>query len=118
MDGDYGPQEAAMRAYLRDGERRAGALGNRGPIRFGADGKLDAAIVESYWKHGFYVLQGVVGPQELAELRTAVIHPLELPQGRFERRVRVPAGRYGAVLRSAVNGCLLIILQKSGAARA
>src|SRR6476620_6322636 len=28
------------------------------------------------------------------ELRTAVIHRLELPQGRFERRVPLPPGRY------------------------
>src|SRR4051812_26139577 len=29
-----------------------------------------------------------------AELRTAAIHRLELPQGRFERRIPLPAGRY------------------------
>jgi HSP20 family protein len=51
------------------------------------------------------------------ELRTAVIHRLELPQGRFERRVRLPAGRYGAVRRSAADGCLLINLKKSEAFR-
>jgi HSP20 family molecular chaperone IbpA len=49
------------------------------------------------------------------ELRTAIIHRLELPQGRFERRVRLPAGRYSGVRRSARNGCLLITLQKPGA---
>lgn len=49
------------------------------------------------------------------ELRTAVIHRLELPQGRFERRVRLPAGRYSTVRRSAADGCLLIILKKSEA---
>lgn len=49
-----------------------------------------------------------------AELRTAIIHRLELPQGRFERRVRLPAGRYSAVRRSEANGCLLITLQKLG----
>jgi hypothetical protein len=27
----YGSEEAAMQAYLRDGERKAFALGNRGP---------------------------------------------------------------------------------------
>lgn len=52
-----------------------------------------------------------------AELRTAIIHRLELPQGRFERRVRLPAGHYGAVHRSATDGCLLIVLQKSGGFR-
>ena len=37
---DYGPEEAAMQAYLRDGERRAAGLGNRGPIRFTPAGEL------------------------------------------------------------------------------
>jgi len=49
-----------------------------------------------------------------AALRTAVIHRLELPQGRFERRVALPAGRYDAVERSAANGCLLLSLRKAG----
>ncbi|MGA8154862.1 MAG: Hsp20/alpha crystallin family protein [Rhodoplanes sp.] len=52
-----------------------------------------------------------------AELGTAVIHRLELPQGRFERRVRLPAGRYNAIRRSAADGCLVITLEKSGALR-
>jgi HSP20 family molecular chaperone IbpA len=52
------------------------------------------------------------------QLRSAVIHRLELPQGRFERRIRVPAGRYGSIDRRAVHGCLLITLQKSEASRA
>lgn len=48
-----------------------------------------------------------------AELQRAIIHRLELPQGRFERRVRLPAGRYTAVRRSEADGCLLITLEKS-----
>ena len=47
-----------MADYSRAGEARARALGNRGPIRFDADGKLDRAILDSYWTHGFYVLRG------------------------------------------------------------
>jgi HSP20 family molecular chaperone IbpA len=47
------------------------------------------------------------------ELRTAVIHRMELPQGRFERRVRLPAGRYKAIERSVANGCLVISLDKA-----
>lgn len=47
-------------------------------------------------------------------LQTAVIHRLELPQGRFERRVRLPAGRYTTVSRSAADGCLVITLEKAG----
>ena len=52
-----------------------------------------------------------------AELRTAVIHRLELPQGRFERRVRLPRSGYDSVRRSACHGCLLITLQKAGTRR-
>jgi len=52
-----------------------------------------------------------------AALRTAIIHRLELPQGRFERRVRLPAGRYASVRRAMANGCLLITLEKAGVPR-
>jgi len=48
------------------------------------------------------------------ELRTAIIHRLELPQGQFERRIRLPAGRYASVRRSTANGCILITLEKAG----
>ncbi len=48
-----------------------------------------------------------------AELQTAVIHRLELPQGRFERRVRLPAGTYNRISRAARDGCLVITLEKS-----
>src|SRR5262249_27238051 len=52
-----------------------------------------------------------------AELRTATIHRLELPQGRFHRRLRLPAGRYSDVRRTATNGCLVIALRKAGVGR-
>jgi HSP20 family molecular chaperone IbpA len=45
-------------------------------------------------------------------LRTAIIHRLELPQGRFYRRLHLPAGRYSGVRRAVVDGCLVITLQK------
>jgi len=46
-------------------------------------------------------------------LRTAVIHRMELPQGRFERRVPLPYGRYGQVTRQVVDGCLIVSLRKA-----
>jgi HSP20 family protein len=51
------------------------------------------------------------------ELLTATIHRLELPQGRFERRLRLPPGRYSTVQRRSVDGCLLITLTKTGMSR-
>jgi hypothetical protein len=65
---DYGAEEAAMQAYLRDGERRAFALGNRGPIQFTADGAVHPDILEAYWRCGFYVFEGVLMADELADI--------------------------------------------------
>jgi HSP20 family molecular chaperone IbpA len=50
-------------------------------------------------------------------LRTATIHRLELPQGRFYRRLSLPAGRYATVRRAVVDGCLVITLQKAESSR-
>jgi hypothetical protein len=74
---DYGPEEAAMRAYCEDGERRAYALGNRGPIRFGSDGRVHPDILEAYWRHGFYVFEGVLQPEELADIEADVLEILD-----------------------------------------
>jgi hypothetical protein len=68
----YGVHEQAMAAYLRDGERRALDLGNRGPIRFNADGSLDRGILDAYGRCGFYVFTDVLDPSELEDLRTDV----------------------------------------------
>ena len=68
VQADYGPEEAAMQAYLAEGERRAFALGNRGPIRFLSDGSLAPDILDAYWRCGFYVFEGVIGAEELADV--------------------------------------------------
>ena len=47
-----------------------------------------------------------------AQLRNARIHRLELPQGRFERRIALPVGRY-TITRFAENGCVGLRLAKS-----
>ena len=52
-----------------------------------------------------------------AELATAVIHRLELPQGRFERRLRLPNGRYNDIRRTTADGCLVVVLRKVEATR-
>ncbi|UTD30697.1 Hsp20/alpha crystallin family protein [Bradyrhizobium sp. WD16] len=46
------------------------------------------------------------------ELRNARILRLELPQGRFERRIALPPGRY-SVSRFATHGCIGLRLAKS-----
>ena len=71
---------------------------------------VDPDRVEAVIEDGTLLVAGlrVLPP----ELQTATIHRLELPQGRFEKRVRLPAGRYVNVRRSMANGCLLITLEK------
>ena len=62
----------AMAAYIAEGEARALALGNRGPIRLDAEGRLEKSILDAYWRTGFYVFENVLGAEELAELRADV----------------------------------------------
>jgi len=76
---------------------------------------VDADQVDARIEGADLVISGVrVLPREL---QTAVIHRLELPQGRFERRVRLPGGQYRGVRRSASHGCLLVTLEKAEARR-
>lgn len=55
----------------------------------------------------------ISGRRELpSQLCDAVIHRLELPQGRFFRRIALPVGRYEKLYRSAIDGCILVTLEK------
>lgn len=74
---DYGPEQAAMQAYLEAGAARAQALGNRGPIRFEADGSIARDILDAYWRTGFYVFEGVIGVAERADLERDLEQVLE-----------------------------------------
>ncbi len=47
------------------------------------------------------------------EARAAFVHRLELPRGPFERRIPLPAGRYGALVRRLSQGCLFVSLRKA-----
>jgi ectoine hydroxylase-related dioxygenase (phytanoyl-CoA dioxygenase family) len=70
---DFGTQTDAMQVYLAEGERRALALDNRGPIRLNDDGSPDQSILDAYWKYGFYVFRGVISESELADIEADVI---------------------------------------------
>jgi HSP20 family protein len=73
-------------------------------------GEIEAAIVD-----GDLMIAGTRALPR--ELRSAVIHRLELPQGRFERRVRLPVGSYRQPRRLVADGCLLVRLEKAEASR-
>jgi hypothetical protein len=74
---DYGAFEGAMQAYFREGEARARALDNRGPIRVAEDGSVHPDILNAYRRYGFYVFEGVIQPRELAELEADYLDLME-----------------------------------------
>jgi len=45
-------------------------------------------------------------------LRRGHFHRLEIPHGRFERRIELPAGGYELRVRELVNGCLVLGLRR------
>jgi HSP20 family molecular chaperone IbpA len=71
---------------------------------------VDPAEVEALIDRGTLIVSGrrALPP----ELRSARILRLELPQGRFERRIPLPSGRY-TVSRFTANGCVGLRLTKS-----
>ena len=71
---------------------------------------VDAQQVQLVIHNGVLLIAGerVLPP----ELRTAVIHRIELPQGRFERQVPLPAGVYEQPTSAVSDGCLIVRLPK------
>ena len=47
-----------------------------------------------------------------AAVQGTAIYRLEIPQGRFERRIRLPAARWDLGRSTLINGCLLLTLTK------
>ena len=48
------------------------------------------------------------------EYQRAVIYRLEIPYGRFERRIALPAGQYQLIDRRLEDGCLTLGLRRIG----
>ena len=76
-DVDFGDDEAAMVRFREEGTARALAMDNRGPFRFGPDGKVDPAILDAYSQHGFYVFENVLGAEERADIERDVADLLD-----------------------------------------
>ncbi len=100
----YGSESAAMAEYLKAGEERAYALGNRGPARFGSDGKLAPEILDAYWKCGFYVFEDVFDAAELDEIEADILEMME----RFPTEQGSPVDKHGrpALAKDCTAPCL------------
>ncbi|MBT6350505.1 MAG: phytanoyl-CoA dioxygenase [Halieaceae bacterium] len=70
----YGDQADAMRAYLLEGQERSLALPNRGPLVFTDTGELAENIRTAYSEFGFYILEGVLGEEELDDIKADLEH--------------------------------------------
>ena len=44
-------------------------------IRYGPDGRIHPDILDAYWRHGFYVFEGVLKPDELADVVRHSLRP-------------------------------------------
>jgi HSP20 family protein len=66
----------------------------------------DVAIA---FRDGFLI---VTGERPLPAERNCVIHRVEIPQGRFERQIGLPSGRFELGRHDLENGCLTIVLRK------
>ncbi|HYG90320.1 MAG TPA: Hsp20/alpha crystallin family protein [Azospirillum sp.] len=70
-----------------------------------------AGQVEVAVEHGVLRL---AGERTLPCPRTGAIHRMEIPHGRFERRVELPAGACEVTRTELVAGCLVLTLRKPG----
>ncbi len=96
-EASYGDDTQAMQQYLADGDRRARAMNNRGPIRFDENGCLHADIVSAYSEYGFYVFTGVLRSEELQDIESdfheEIMHRLPVSKGaRVDARGRPAIG--------------------------
>ncbi|HVM67069.1 MAG TPA: phytanoyl-CoA dioxygenase family protein [Acidimicrobiales bacterium] len=74
---DYGEDEPAMARYRREGEARARALDNRGPLRLDDQGRPDLGFLDAYWRYGFYVIEGLLDQAELDDLESDIADVLD-----------------------------------------
>jgi len=65
----YGDDAAAMKAYLIEGQAKALALPNRGPLIFEADGSVHRDILNAYSEYGFYIFENLLSEEELEDIR-------------------------------------------------
>ncbi len=96
---DFGDEDTEMVRYKDEGTARALAMDNRSPVRFGSGGKLNPAILDSYWKHGFYVFENVVSAEERKNIERDVAEIIErapiFPNSKLDKHGRPAFGHDG-----------------------
>lgn len=78
---------ASLIEYTEGGVQRAAAIGNRGPVRYDENGKLHPDILAKYWQHGYYIFEGVIDADEIAELRAQTLDMIDRAPVRRDAKV-------------------------------
>jgi len=65
----YGDEAPAVKTYLIEGQDKALTLPNRGPLKFDAGGNIHPDILSAYSEYGFYILEGVLGADEIEDIK-------------------------------------------------
>jgi HSP20 family protein len=86
--------------------QRGGDLGVLVALPGVSPGDLEVAIEPG----GIIVVRGERGFP--SEYERAAIHRLEIPYGRFERRIALPEGRFQLIEKRLENGCLTLTLRQ------
>ena len=64
----YSDDADAVREYLIEGQKRALALNNRGPLQFNDNGDIHSDILEAYSTYGFYIFENALSAEEVNDL--------------------------------------------------
>ena len=65
----YGDEAKAVKKYLIEGQAKALALPNRGPLTFDSNGNVSQDILNAYAEYGFYILEDVLSDEELKDIK-------------------------------------------------
>jgi HSP20 family protein len=71
---------------------------------------VEPGAIQVAFESGILVVSGERGLPAIPG--PAVIRRMELPHGRFERRIRLKTGRYELAKQALANGCLRLVLLK------
>jgi ectoine hydroxylase-related dioxygenase (phytanoyl-CoA dioxygenase family) len=83
-------------------------LDNRGPIRFDADGQLDASIRDAYSRYGFYIFTNVLDEAELDDIKV----DLEAMRDKFPTGPESDVNHRGEKALGAGNKALNLVWSK------
>ena len=100
----YGEDAQAVKTYLIEGQKKAMALPNRGPLKFDHSGNVHSDILSAYSEFGFYILEGVLSETELEDLKS----DLERMRENFPSHMGAQTDKHGRTALGAENKAMTL----------